>query len=1414
MEPILRRAIARVEVVEAGRTVSRGTGALVSPDSFLTALHVVADCVSEEPRFHRGEVRLTFPGHVCTVPVTDALWDRAADWILLRCGDPPSGARPMPIAEAAADRSRWETFGFPDDVRNDGIAHTGTVKHHGEQNGVPVFQLFSEEAAAAGGGLIPGLSGAPVIVDGALVAILRSALLSNDRAVFGTLYGCPISGVLDRAGDRLPIPDPCRGLPGLRRRPLPPAPFNYLNRYTSAEAEIFFGRNREIRELYNRLTSDDGARIVLLYGQTGVGKSSFLDAGVVPRLEWTHTVRYVRRDSGRSLVDTVRQSIAPEGAGAAQDVPTLWRHAEKTAGRPLIVILDQVEEIYTQPSDRDDEIDTLLEAVGPLVDSGERMGGRLILGFRKEWFPEIQKALEQASLDYGRVFLESLDRASIVEVITSLTATPRLRERYCLDLAPGLAEVIADDLREDRGSPIAPTLQILLSKMWQHATAESPSRPAFTVDLYHRLKRQGLLLGDFVDQQLARLAAIFPSSVASGLALDVMRYHTTPSPAAQQRSMAELGARYRRQSTELPKLVAAMKDLFLLVDASGDQAAAANVTRLSHDTLAPLVRQRFDESDRPGQRAYRILENRAVEWTGGREGPALDSADLKVVEDGLSGMRALDSDEERLLDASIKRRASEEKRRRLFKSAAAAAMSLIVLFAVVAGILWRRAETQRRATVAGAVTMYARNALDTDPTLAALLLAELRGYPAPEDGERTAQRTIAQHISTAILRATDGAPIRSIAVSPDGQMFLTGSEDGGVVLRWLNERTEAFMLDPSVCPSKSGQKPVLIGAAYDPAGTKVVTYSADATARLWTFDGKCLGALPHENTVRSAAFNHDGTLLATTVDRTNRVLVWSTNGATNTPAYELLHNATVQSALFGAPSSAGQRLLTVAGGILRIWTLTSGARPEERRVPQFANAYITSATFDSDGIGIAAVTNRGAILLSAIDRLDDQPRVRESDSSAPIRTVEFCPDKTCAAVNRGDEVQVVALSGHQQSLRHPSFVNVLAFSADGKTLATASEDGMARLWFRTRERWEGPSVLRGHSGPISGVDFTRDGRHVITASLDGTTRIWPTTPTEPVRIGDLRANITHAAISLNGRHAAVVSDDSVLSVVRLEDEGVYPVSSLPPGAGTFERLDISSNGSHVLAVSASDFRLWRIGADSNWQPVEFNDPPSERIIRASFTHDGSQIVITDSNGVVSARPITVDGLGAAIELFRLPVVTDLVTISFAKDLRRVLTGYRDGTTVWRATAFSPGGLERDVQLPPHGDTPTQSMFSEDGARVLMKDASLLPSVISSNGRRTPIELGYILRAAAFKAGASQVIGISPSGAVLRWRIAWTELLEALDAATDECLEADQRTQYLGETLDTAVREVAFCLGRKPAQRSRSGPESGANSVAR
>ena len=250
----------------------------------LTALHVVADRKQEFLAVYPGEIVLTFPTHSTRAVVHGNYWDRQADWALLRCETSPP-IRPLPMAELREDGVAWETFGFPDANPRDGLATVGEVTNHlGTFEGNPAFQLYSREAAAGQGAPVKDLSGSPVLVQNAVVGLLRFALMKEGQTVAGTVYACPVASVLQKAAELLPLPDPCFGLPGLPRMPLPSDPFRYLAWFTETEAEVFFGRNREIRQTYDRLTADDSPPVTLLYGQAGVGKSSFLDAGLVPRL--------------------------------------------------------------------------------------------------------------------------------------------------------------------------------------------------------------------------------------------------------------------------------------------------------------------------------------------------------------------------------------------------------------------------------------------------------------------------------------------------------------------------------------------------------------------------------------------------------------------------------------------------------------------------------------------------------------------------------------------------------------------------------------------------------------------------------------------------------------------------------------------------------------------------------------------------------------------------------------------------------------------------------------------------------------------------------------------------------------------------------------------------------------------------
>jgi hypothetical protein len=439
--------------------------------------------------------------------------------------------------------------------------------------------------------------------------------------------------------------DPLFGLPALPADiGLPDDPFRNLQWFRREHARVFFGRGRAIRELYDLVTrpaTPEAASVLLYYGQTGVGKTSVLAAGLCPRLVASHSVRYLRRSAEHGLLGTLRKEL--DSRTGPFDLHRDWLATERPPdGRPLLVVLDQAEEAYTQGRiavsagddtetlnrpgvDPEVEVRALIEALRLAFDPArqDRPRGRFILGFRKEWLDEFEKACKAANLAFESVPLSPLDRTGVVEAIRSLASEPDRNEKwakYRLTVTPGappLPDFIADDLlatladpKQNQVYPVAPTLQFLLSRMWEAARQKDRDAPTFDRALYTDLKKKGYQLDEALDQQLASIRSSDSEAVDRGLVLDILEWFTTSLGTACPHTFGELLQRYPKQSPErLMKLLRLCQSHYILTEMSFGTGPGAVFT-LSHDTLALWIRNRFLRSPLPVQQARRILESR------------------------------------------------------------------------------------------------------------------------------------------------------------------------------------------------------------------------------------------------------------------------------------------------------------------------------------------------------------------------------------------------------------------------------------------------------------------------------------------------------------------------------------------------------------------------------------------------------------------------------------------------------------------------------------------------------------------------------------------------------------------------------------------------------------------------------------
>jgi len=293
------------------------------------------------------------------------------------------------------------------------------------------------------------------------------------------------------------------------------------------EEDLFFGRLGESRTLISMILA---SRVVLLYALSGAGKTSLLNAAVVPSLEREEFFEVmpparVRGPGARdSAMNPFVAGVMSHWAelGSADSLPSFLaqlRHMPGPDGfaRPRAVIIDQLEEVFTAYPERWSERDALFRQLADALAQDPLL--RLVLAIREDYLAQLEpiRSLLPGRLE-NRLRLELLDSDAACQAVTGpLRATSR-------EFAPGVAERLVSDLRttavtdrsgrrrEFEGEHIEPVqLQLACSALWRDLPADVTR---ITVDHLHAFGDVDQVLTDFYDEAIAAaaLAAAVPES--------------------------------------------------------------------------------------------------------------------------------------------------------------------------------------------------------------------------------------------------------------------------------------------------------------------------------------------------------------------------------------------------------------------------------------------------------------------------------------------------------------------------------------------------------------------------------------------------------------------------------------------------------------------------------------------------------------------------------------------------------------------------------------------------------------------------------------------------------------------------------------------------------------------------------------
>ncbi|PJF44778.1 MAG: hypothetical protein CUN55_02220 [Phototrophicales bacterium] len=1016
-------------------------------------------------------------------------------------------------------------------------------------------------------------------------------------------------------------------------------PYMGLRPFEEADAPNFFGREQLVNQLIARMSEKGyGYRFLAVVGPSGSGKSSVVQAGLIPALrrgalrnsaQW-YITEFTPGQNALSALTSALLSVA------TVQVPDLTERITARveglhevvndilpAEGELLLYIDQFEELFTQLDDEALRLHLLRAITHAVLHPDSRL--RVIVTIRADFYdrPLLYSGFGELMQQRTEVVLPM----TAAELEAAITEPAR---RVGLRLDKRLVSAVIADVNEQPGA--LPLLQFALAELFERRSDRTLSFETYkgtggvsgalarrAEDLYQQLDEQG--------QNAARQLFLQLVTLGEGVEDTRRRINWQTVRALQERnpatqSVLDLYGKYRLLTFDI------------------DKTDRSPTVEVAHEALIQRwerLREWIDES-REELRIQRRAIAAAREWINqGRDDSFLatgnrlvqfeewlDHTDLAVTPEVYEYIFLSAAKRETELEAERRRKEREQKLEARLQKVLLGIVGVLLLGLVGSGVatflaLQQRADAQEARRIAEENAREAESAqriaeANADASQLNANIARINLQRANRNAEEAKSLSLAaaalvalsnHNTDLAILLALEANKIDDPPPLAQRALLEAGYAPG-----------TRFRMDAHTDWVRS--------VAFSPSAEYAASGAQDGHAIIWDMNsGEMVHDLVgHNGSVFAVEFSRDGVWLATG-GSDSHVIIWDVE-----TGQQVMDLAAEHGNVWGLDFSPNNGVLAASyeDGTVILWSLRS---MEPLKTFMAHDGRVWDVAYAPDNRRIVTV---GEDQVARVwDTVSDEILVEFTGHQGRIHSVDISSrGGLVVTAGAGDNaIYLWRLSDGEQLARfagHADQVYGAVFSPNNREIISVSQDGSLRIWNITT----GLEILhlQGHTAAVRAVAVSPYGDRAITGSYDTTVRVWDLKDGSQVaQLFGHRDDVYDVAVSPDGTRALSGGFDSEILYWDLTRQVV--LRRFSEHTDWVRDIEFSPDGRY--AISGSYDRTAIIWDLETYEPLHRLEGHANRIWSVAYSPTGEVVATGDQNGEIRLwSPLTGEYLGSLI----------------------------------------------------------------------------------------------------------------------------------------------------------------------------------------